>query len=65
MCHFLVPTRCPSLTEPRGSNYGEEVIPIIGGYFAGRGLQPGGQHLVVKRSGAQYVVEVPGATPPA
>ena len=39
MCHYLLPTRCPSLTEPRGGKYAEEVIPIIGEHFAGHGLQ--------------------------
>ncbi len=38
MCHYLLPTRAPSLVEPRGGKYAEEVIPIISEHFAGRGL---------------------------
>ena len=40
MCHYLLPARAPSLTEPPGGKYAEEVIPMIGEHFLGRGLHP-------------------------
>jgi len=41
MCHYLLPTRAPSLTEPLGGKYAKEVIPLIAGRFATQGLLPG------------------------
>jgi chemotaxis protein CheD len=38
MCHYLLPNRAPSLTEPRGGKYAEEVIPIIRDHFLDQGL---------------------------
>ena len=40
MCHYLLPARAPSLTEPPGGKYAEEVIAIIAGQFADQGLPP-------------------------
>jgi len=40
MCHYLLPSRAPSQTEPPGGKYAEEVITLIADQFAGRGLAP-------------------------
>jgi chemotaxis protein CheD len=38
MCHYLLPARAPSQTEPSGGKYAEEVIPLIAARFRDRGL---------------------------
>jgi chemotaxis protein CheD len=41
MCHYLLPSRAASQTEPPGGKYAEDVIPLITDRFRTRDLQPG------------------------
>lgn len=38
MCHYLLPARAPSQSEPPGGKYAEDVIPLIAARFQDQGL---------------------------
>jgi chemotaxis protein CheD len=40
MCHYLLPARSPSQTDPPGGKYAEDVIPLIAAHFTNQGLAP-------------------------
>jgi chemotaxis protein CheD len=40
MCHYLLPARGPSQSEPAGGKYAEDVIPAIAARFQERNLLP-------------------------
>jgi chemotaxis protein CheD len=40
MCHYLLPSRAPTLNDQTGGKYGEEIIPLIAARFRDMGLLP-------------------------